>query len=183
MAASLSEQENLGLLDGLGAMPPRGLAGCAAAAAAGPPFCFSTPRQLIDWRALHALDLTAVVRNTDIDALESVLDIVAHGDMEGEDARCLTPANAARAFRVAQLAVDYLLHVQDRLAADACSAKVGTVWHGARGAYCGVRLIRWWAVLLTSTVLEHECGLPPSPPWHRPSWARCSGASSCCSSR
>ncbi|PRW44309.1 zinc finger DZIP1L-like [Chlorella sorokiniana] len=124
MAVSLSEQENLGLLRGLEAMPPRGLAGCAAATAPPPPlFRFSTPRQLIDWRALHALDLAAVVRDTDIDALESVLDIVAHGDMEGEDPRCLTPANAARAFRVAQLAVDYLLHVQDRLAGDACSAK------------------------------------------------------------
>ena len=130
MAASLSEQENLGLLGGLAAIPQRGLAGCGAAgtAAPPPPFRFSTPRQLIDWRALHALDLAAVVRDTDIDALESVLDIVVHGDMEGEDGRHLTPANAARAFRVAQLAVDYLLHVQDRLADDACSAKVGVAW-------------------------------------------------------
>lgn len=127
MDASLSEQENLGLLGDAPAMPQRALGGCGAGAAA-PPFRFSTPRQLIDWRALHALDMAAVVRDTDIDALESVLDIVAHGDMEGEDARHLTPANAARAFRVAQLAVDYLLHVQDRLATDACSAKVGVAW-------------------------------------------------------
>lgn len=28
-------------------------------------------------------------------------------------------------FRTAQLTVNYLLHVQDRLAADSCTAKVG----------------------------------------------------------
>lgn len=138
MPASLSEQENAGLP---AAMLPRGLGGgCGGGAAAppSPPFRFSTPRQLIDWRALHALDLAALVRDTDIDALEGVLDIVAHGDMEGEDARHLTPANAARAFRVAQLAVDYLLHVQDRLAADVCTAKVVTHTGGSAlgGRFC-----------------------------------------------
>ena len=139
MPASLSEQENGGRLGGSAAMLPRSLGGCGAVAAPPPPpFRFSTPRQLIDWRALHALDLAALVRDTDIDALESVLDIVAHGDMEGEDARHLTPANAARAFRVAQLAVDYLLHVQDRLAADASAAKVQNSHLGRRpGGLCG----------------------------------------------
>lgn len=136
MDASLSEQENLGLLGDAPAMPHRALAGCGAGAAATPPFRFSTPRQLIDWRALHALDMAAMVRDTDIDALEGVLDIVAHGDMEGEDARHLTPANAARAFRVAQLAVDYLLHVQDRLAADACSAKVSAACLAVKQGLC-----------------------------------------------
>lgn len=116
---SSADQENGALaLNCAGPAPP-------PAAPPPPPFRFHAPRALIDWRALHALDVRAVVRDTDIDALERVLDVVAFGDMEAEDARVLTPANCTQAFRLAQLTVDYLLHVQDRLAADGCAAKVG----------------------------------------------------------
>ncbi|PSC75497.1 zinc finger DZIP1L isoform B [Micractinium conductrix] len=74
-----------------------------------PPFRFGPPRALIDWRALHSLDLGRVVRETDVDALEGVLDV-------------LSPANTIQLFRAAQLTVNYLLHVQDRLAADGAAA-------------------------------------------------------------
>ena len=116
----LSDQENGGGRGGGLAA----LAGCGAGigsgkAAAPPTFRFRAPRALIDWRALHAVDVGGVVRDTDIDALEGVLDVVAFGDIEAEDARNLTPFNFIKLFRVAQLTVDYLLHVQDRLAADA----------------------------------------------------------------
>ena len=121
MQTHTSEQENGGLaLNGL-APPHRSSSGGGAAAAK---FRFATPRALIDWRALHGLDLAAIVRDTDIDALESVLDVVAYGDIEGEDTRHLTPTNCVRAFRVAQLTVGYLLHVQDCLAADSSTARV-----------------------------------------------------------
>jgi len=64
-----------------------------------PPFRFTAPRQLIDWRALHTLDLGSVVRDTDVDALEGVLDVVAFGDIEAEDCRTLTFANFTQLFR------------------------------------------------------------------------------------
>ena len=64
------------------------------------------------------------VRGTDIDALERVLDVVAFGDIEAEDARNLTPHNFIKLFRIAQLTVEYLLFVQDRLAGDNCAMKV-----------------------------------------------------------
>ena len=122
-----SEQENCGsgaLL--LGGSACRGQAGCRAVqpvTAAAAPFRFHAPRCHIDWCALHALDLGAVVRESDIDALESVLDLVAGGDIEAEDARSLTPANFIQLFRTAQLTLDYLLHVQDRLAGDSTAAQ------------------------------------------------------------
>ncbi|EFN55152.1 hypothetical protein CHLNCDRAFT_52479 [Chlorella variabilis] len=122
-----SEQENGGsgaLL--LGGSACRGQAGCRAVqpvTAAAAPFRFHAPRCHIDWCALHALDLGAVVRESDIDALESVLDLVAGGDIEAEDARSLTPANFIQLFRTAQLTLDYLLHVQDRLAGDSTAAQ------------------------------------------------------------
>lgn len=60
-----------------------------------PPFRFGPPRALIDWRALHSLDLGRVVRETDVDALEGVLDVVAYGDLEAEDHR-QARANSSR---------------------------------------------------------------------------------------
>ncbi len=63
------------------------------------PFRFAPPRALIDWRALHAVDLSSVVRDTNVDSLETVLDVVAFGDIEAEDHRTLTPANFIQASR------------------------------------------------------------------------------------
>ncbi|KAL4858785.1 Zinc finger protein Dzip1 [Chlorella vulgaris] len=96
-------------------LPPSG--------AAAQPFRFHRPRCLIDWRALHAVDLGAVARDTDLDALERVLDVLHGGDIEGEDARNLTPLNLVQLCRAAQLTLDYLLHVQERLAADSSAAQ------------------------------------------------------------
>ena len=100
------------------------LAGCSTQPAPRPasPFRFQSPRCLIDWRALHSLDLAAVQRDCDLDALEGVLDTLRCGDLEAEDARRLAPADFVQLFRAAQLALDYLLHVQERLVGDARAA-------------------------------------------------------------
>lgn len=111
-----SEQDNA---------PP--LAMTATAPPTATPFRFSRPQRLIDWRALHGLDLAAVVQDTDLDALERVLGVLHGGDIEAEDARNLTPANFIQLFRAAQLTLDYLLHVQDRLAAAAAAAQRATL--------------------------------------------------------
>jgi hypothetical protein len=60
----------------------------------------------------------------DLDALERVLDAVAHGDLQGADPSDATPEAVAHLFGASQLAVQYLLYVQDRLAADNSAAKV-----------------------------------------------------------
>lgn len=51
---------------------------------------------------------------------------MAYGDLEAEDARAVAPASLMKLFRLAQMAVEYLLFVQDRLAADNCAAQVRT---------------------------------------------------------
>ena len=63
----------------------------------------------------------------DLDALERVLNAVAHGDLEGSDPKDATPEAVAHLFGTAQLAVQYLLYVQDRLAMDNAAVKVGGV--------------------------------------------------------
>jgi zinc finger protein DZIP1 len=55
---------------------------------------------------------------TNIDELEKVVHILAHGDILAENTTQLTETNFIRIFRLAQLAIEYLLHVQDILAAE-----------------------------------------------------------------
>jgi hypothetical protein len=58
------------------------------------------------------------VAYTDIDQLEKVVHILAHGDILSENTRELTEVNFLRIFRLAQLVIEYLLHVQDTLASE-----------------------------------------------------------------
>ncbi|CAK9206371.1 unnamed protein product [Sphagnum troendelagicum] len=79
-------------------------------------FVFQKRLSRIDWRTIHAIDVDQVIRDIDIDTLETVLDTIAFGDIQGEDTRNFTEANFVKLFRLSQLMVEYLLHVQELLA-------------------------------------------------------------------
>lgn len=66
----------------------------------------------------------AQVRRTDIDTLERCVNAIAFGDIEAEGPGSLTRVNFIRIFRLSQLTVEYLLHVQDRLASEAVRLRV-----------------------------------------------------------
>lgn len=66
------------------------------------------------------------VRRTDIDTLERCVNAVAFGDIEAEGPGSLTRVNFMRIFRLSQLTAEYLLHVQDRLAAETSRLRVTT---------------------------------------------------------
>ena len=55
------------------------------------------------------------IQETDIDTLERCCAAMAFGDLEAEVPHSLTETNFLRLFRLAQLTVEYLLHIQDRL--------------------------------------------------------------------
>ena len=55
------------------------------------------------------------IQETDIDTLERCCAAMAYGDLEAESPHSLTETNFQRLFRLAQLTVEYLLHIQDRL--------------------------------------------------------------------
>lgn len=55
------------------------------------------------------------IQETDIDTLERCCAAMAYGDLEAEFPHSLTETNFQRLFRLAQLTVEYLLHIQDRL--------------------------------------------------------------------
>lgn len=89
-------------------------------------FCFAAPQGRIDWALLDRLDLSRLTRDVDLDALEEALPSVAHGNLRKYAAGEVSPAALRRLFEVSQLAVQYLLYVQDRLAGDVRKAKVAT---------------------------------------------------------
>lgn len=64
------------------------------------------------------------VRETDLDALEAVVGVVAFGDVDAEAPGAVAEHSLRRLLRLAQLAAEYLLHVQDRLAAERCLLRV-----------------------------------------------------------
>ena len=146
-------------------------AGSDAPSDAPPAFAFEARRARMDWRAIHAVDVDCMMRENDIDTLESVLvrpwlvprvpsdgrvrptttfsrplvvvgprrtlhvteetrlrltnqptchrqqETVTFGDISVEDSRYLTTSNARKVIRLAQCQVEYLLHVQETLAA------------------------------------------------------------------
>jgi hypothetical protein len=69
------------------------------------------------------------IRTTDLDALERVAPCIAWGDLEADDPRALSETNFLKIFRLAQLLVEYLLHVQ-----------VGRRALGGKGGACVFRL-------------------------------------------
>ncbi|KAK9806406.1 hypothetical protein WJX73_002672 [Symbiochloris irregularis] len=76
------------------------------------PFHFTTQR--VDWRTLHGIDLDVLARHQDTDALERCLQAgLANADLEGEDPATLTMTNVLRFTRLSQLALQYLVAVQD----------------------------------------------------------------------
>ena len=51
------------------------------------------------------------IQETDIDTLERCCAAMAYGDLEAESPHSLTETNFQRLFRLAQLTVEYLLHI------------------------------------------------------------------------
>uniref|UniRef100_A0A061R8F5 Zinc finger protein DZIP1 n=1 Tax=Tetraselmis sp. GSL018 TaxID=582737 RepID=A0A061R8F5_9CHLO len=91
------------------------------------PFRFDSRRTRIDWRLLHGIDISEVYSRIDLDALERVLDVIAHGDLEAEDVRHLSEVNFLKIFRLSQLTIEYLLYVQKTLQLDCEYYKDGHV--------------------------------------------------------
>ncbi|CAL8462888.1 g2422 [Coccomyxa elongata] len=79
------------------------------------PFRFSAHQTRINWQILHGVDIDKLVRETDIDTLERCCAAMAYGDLQVEEPGSLSETNFLRLFRLAQLTVEYLLHIQDRL--------------------------------------------------------------------
>lgn len=64
------------------------------------------------------------MKDADLDTLEQILPSVAHGNLRKYSLTEITPQSLRKLCELSQLAVQYLLYVQDRLAADVKGGKV-----------------------------------------------------------
>ncbi|KAL7746474.1 hypothetical protein RI367_008124 [Sorochytrium milnesiophthora] len=89
-------------------------AATAATAAGVADFSFRKKRDRLDWRVLASVDAQHIARTVDVQALQSVIDMVTYCDIEAEDVRHLD-SNYVKLYQLAQMIIEYLLYCQTML--------------------------------------------------------------------
>ena len=69
----------------------------------------------INWRAMAGIDIEKIIRNIDINTLDENIDSITYCSVDEEDFAHLTPATFIKIFRLSQLMLEYLVHVQNEL--------------------------------------------------------------------
>eukprot|EP00761_Pharyngomonas_kirbyi_P009446 gb/GECH01009462.1/.p1 GENE.gb/GECH01009462.1/~~gb/GECH01009462.1/.p1 ORF type:complete len:496 (+),score=156.27 gb/GECH01009462.1/:1-1488(+) len=80
------------------------------------PFYFRPRREQLNWRVLRSINVSEIIDDLDLDALEMVLHNITFSDIGLEDMRYFTEGQFIKVFRLAQLIIEYLLYVQGCLA-------------------------------------------------------------------
>ena len=95
------------------------------------------------------------IQDTDIDTLERCCAAMAFGDLEAEAPHSLTETSFLRLFRLAQLTVEYLLHIQDRLVWENGLLKVAILLIVWRIQSCSMYTAAlWWGLGDPANVLS-----------------------------
>ncbi|CAM9926974.1 unnamed protein product, partial [Phaeothamnion confervicola] len=97
-------------------------------------FYFQARSGKLDMRSVGRVDIERVVRDVDVDTLQLHLEGIAFCDVTEDDLRLYSDDCFLKLFQLAQLSLEYLLHVQDTLAA---SLETLAAKHGALAAELG----------------------------------------------
>lgn len=83
-------------------------------------FNFSSHKKTVDWKQFNAVDVERLIRDIDIDALMEHFGDITFGFLDGVICHhCVTPLNPfIKAFRLAQLSLEWLNHCQKKSNAD-----------------------------------------------------------------
>ena len=96
------------------------------------------------------------IQETDIDTLERCCAAMAFGDLDAEAPHSLTETSFLRLFRLAQLTVEYLLHIQDRLVWENGLLKVAMLLIIWLIQSCGlITAALWWDLGEPANVLSN----------------------------
>jgi len=79
-------------------------------------FFFQQRRGQLKLRSFASLDLERVVRDVDVDLLQSRLEDLTFANLREEDVKYMTDPLLCKLFRTAQLMIEYLLFTQSKLA-------------------------------------------------------------------
>lgn len=78
-------------------------------------FFFQQRRGHLNLRALASINLDKLVREVDVDLLQTQIENITFCNIREEDLRYLTDPQIIKLFRVSQLMIEYLLYSQDQL--------------------------------------------------------------------
>lgn len=81
-------------------------------------FFFQQRRGRLNLRSFANVDVERIVRDVDVDVLQSYLENITFCNLEEEDLRIMTDPQIIKLFRVAQLMIEYLLYAQEQLASN-----------------------------------------------------------------
>lgn len=80
-------------------------------------FYFQHRKGRLDMRTLGKIDVDQVVKNTDIETLQEHLEMLCFAQLREDDLRQCTDPMICKLFRLAQYTMEYLLYVQESMAA------------------------------------------------------------------
>lgn len=78
-------------------------------------FYFQQRRGSLDIRSISKANIEKIVNDVDIDTLQSILENITFCALTEKDLRYLTDPMLLKLFRLSQLAIEYLLYVQEEL--------------------------------------------------------------------
>ena len=81
-------------------------------------FYFQQRHGDLDLRGISRVDVDKVVKEVDIDTLQSFLENITFSDVSSEDLKLYSDDSFIRLFQITQLTLEYLLNVQDTLASN-----------------------------------------------------------------
>ena len=78
-------------------------------------FYFQQRRGRIDIRSISQIDVDRIVRDVDIDLLQTHLENLTFCELKESDLRYLTDPQVIKLFQTSQMMIEYLLFVQEQL--------------------------------------------------------------------
>ena len=81
-------------------------------------FYFQQRRGSLDLRSISRCDVERVIREVDIDTLQSFLENITFSDLNQDELSLYSDESFVRLFQITQLTLEYLLNVQDTLASN-----------------------------------------------------------------
>ncbi|KAL0229744.1 hypothetical protein PCE1_003311 [Barthelona sp. PCE] len=77
-----------------------------------PVFNFKPRTGRVDWSLIWGIDISEMISNVDVDALQEILPTVAFSDIESEAAMAQSDPNLVKLFQLSQYIIEYMLHGQ-----------------------------------------------------------------------
>ncbi|KAG5483161.1 hypothetical protein CUR178_04735 [Leishmania enriettii] len=83
---------------------------------ANPAFAFVQGSERLDWRVLVSIDVERLMKSTNVETLQRIVENIAFSHVTRDEAALFTPDHTLHLFQLCQLVIQYLVYSQDILA-------------------------------------------------------------------